>query len=73
MPMEKNEKRLVAVLEELEKLTKKQLSFKFAFVKGVVYGLGTVVGATILIAVLSTLAVWIFGEGTSLAELLRGR
>lgn len=53
--------RLVEVLESLETLTKRQVSIKFIFLKGTIYGLGTVIGATLLISVLSYLFVLIFG------------
>jgi hypothetical protein len=53
--------RLITVLESLEDLTKKQVSIKFIFLKGAVYGLGTVIGATVLISVLSFLFVQVFG------------
>lgn len=42
--------RLIEVLEVLEKDIRKQNSLRYAFYKGVLYGLGTVVGATILVA-----------------------
>ena len=42
--------RLITVLDELESHIKRQNSLKLTFAKGVVYGLGTVVGATILVA-----------------------
>lgn len=53
--------RLLTVLKSLEHYTKKQISLKFIFLKGVVYGLGTVIGATVLISVLSYFIVQIFG------------
>jgi hypothetical protein len=53
--------RLISVLGSLEDLTKKQVSIKFIFLKGAVYGLGTVIGATVLISVLSFLFVQVFG------------
>jgi hypothetical protein len=53
--------RLVTVLESLESLTKKQVSIKFIFLKGTVYGLGTVIGATVLISIVSFFFVQIFG------------
>lgn len=42
--------RLVNVLEVLEKDIKRQNSLKRTFIKGAVYGLGTVVGGAILVA-----------------------
>ncbi len=44
--------RLIEVLQSLEKHIKRQNSFKHAFAKGMIYGLGTVVGATVLVAFL---------------------
>lgn len=71
--MNDDQEKLVTVLEKLENHIQKQVSLKFAFLKGAIYGLGIVVGTTILIAILSTLAIWIFGEGTSINDLLRTR
>lgn len=48
---------LVEVLTDLRSLIQKQTSLKFAFARGLVYGLGTVVGATVLIGVLG----WFLG------------
>lgn len=42
--------RLITVLYSLEELIQKQTSLRFAFLRGAVYGLGTVVGATLLLA-----------------------
>jgi len=42
--------RLITVLESLEGQVKTQNSMRNAFLKGIVYGLGTVIGATILVA-----------------------
>jgi hypothetical protein len=58
---EDQQERLVSVLETLEKQTKKQVSLKFTFIKGLVYGLGTVIGASVLISVVSYLFVSLFG------------
>ena len=52
---------LIKVLGDLEDLTKRQVSIKFIFLRGVVYGLGTVIGATVLISVLSFSFVQLFG------------
>ncbi len=49
--LEQNE-RLIAVLHVVEQEIKKQNSLKFAFARGTLYGLGTVIGATVLIAIL---------------------
>lgn len=53
--------RLIKVLGDLEDLTKRQVSLRFIFLRGAVYGLGTVIGATVLISVLSFSFVQIFG------------
>lgn len=42
--------RLLEVLETLEHRIARQNSLKYSFLRGAVYGLGTVVGATILVA-----------------------
>jgi len=42
--------RLIEVLEKLEADIKKQNSLKYALFRGMVYGLGTVIGATVLVA-----------------------
>lgn len=42
--------KLLEVLHVLETRIKKQNSFRNAFLKGLVYGLGTVLGATVLVA-----------------------
>lgn len=44
--------RLIAVLQDLENHIKRQNSLKYALVKGMVHGLGTVIGATVLVALL---------------------
>lgn len=43
--------RLIKVLENLEDKIAKQNSLKRTFLKGIVYGLGTLVGATIIVAI----------------------
>jgi hypothetical protein len=43
--------RLIDVLHSLEDHVRRQNSLKFTFLKGAVYGLGTVVGASILVAI----------------------
>jgi len=53
--------RLITVLGSLEDLTKRQVSIRFIFLKGVIYGLGTVVGATLLISIVSYIFVQVFG------------
>ena len=42
--------KLLEVLHVLETRIEKQNSFRNAFLKGLVYGLGTVIGATVLVA-----------------------
>lgn len=44
--------RLIEVLQSLEAQIAWQTSLKWAFLRGVIYGLGTVIGATILLALL---------------------
>lgn len=41
---------LIEVLTSLEAEIKKQTSLRFTLFKGIVYGLGTVIGATVLVA-----------------------
>lgn len=48
-PAEQTDK-LLEVLYVLETRIKRQNSYKNAFLKGLVYGLGTVIGATVLVA-----------------------
>jgi hypothetical protein len=48
-PIEQTDK-LLEVLQVLETRIKRQNSYKNAFLKGIVYGLGTVIGATVLVA-----------------------
>lgn len=59
--IDQQRERLITVLDSLEGLTKRQVSIRFIFLKGVVYGLGTVIGATVLISVLSFTFVQLFG------------
>jgi hypothetical protein len=52
------QQKLITVLHDLEEEVEKQNSWQRTFLRGALYGLGTVVGATILIAILgSVLAV----------------
>ena len=44
---------LIEVLENLEAQIEKQNSLKTTFIKGAIYGLGTVMGATILVGLLA--------------------
>lgn len=48
---ETQQQRLITVLGELEEEVEKQNSWQHVFVRGALYGLGTVVGATVLIAI----------------------
>ncbi len=48
---ETQQQRLITVLGELEEEVEKQNSWHHVFVRGALYGLGTVVGATVLIAI----------------------
>lgn len=47
--------RLINVLYSLESQISRQASLKFAFLRGAVYGVGTVVGATLLIAIFGSI------------------
>jgi hypothetical protein len=51
---ETQQQRLITVLGELEDEVEKQNSYSHIFVRGALYGLGTVIGATILIALLGS-------------------
>ena len=63
--------RLIAVLGSLEDLTNKQVSIRFIFLRGIVYGLGTVIGATLLISVVSFAFVQLFGVDVIDTDVLR--
>lgn len=41
---------LIEVLGKLKSEIKRQNSLRYAFVRGMIYGLGTVIGATVLVA-----------------------
>ncbi len=63
---ETQQQRLITVLNELEEEVEKQNSWQHVFVRGALYGLGTVIGATILLALFGSLiamAVDTFGIG----------
>lgn len=47
--------KLLDVLMGLEHEIKKQNSLKYALVRGIVYGLGTVIGASVLVTVIAGL------------------
>ncbi|MCA9358184.1 hypothetical protein KC902_02900 [Candidatus Kaiserbacteria bacterium] len=49
-PTEKTTSGLIEILEKLETQIKRQNSLRYAFVRGMIYGLGTVIGATVLVA-----------------------
>lgn len=51
--MEEHRSELVEVLTDLKTQIRRQTSFRFIFVRGIVYGLGTVIGATVLIGIVS--------------------
>lgn len=53
--------RLIEVLTTLEHDIKRQNSLKFIFLKGTIYGLGTVIGATVLVALLGGIITSTFG------------
>jgi hypothetical protein len=48
------QQRLITVLNELEEEVEKQNSWRHVFVRGALYGLGTVIGATILLALVGS-------------------
>lgn len=54
--------RLIEVLTTLEHEIKRQNSLKFIFLKGTIYGLGTVIGATVLVALLGGIITSTFGK-----------
>jgi hypothetical protein len=49
------QQRLITVLNELEDEIEEQNSWKHVFVRGALYGLGTVIGATVLLALLGSI------------------
>ncbi len=63
---ETQQQRLITVLNELEEEVEKQNSWQHIFVRGAFYGLGTVIGATVLLALLGSVvavAIDTFGIG----------
>lgn len=52
---ETQQQRLITVLNELEEEVEKQNSWQRVFLRGALYGLGTVIGATILIAIFGSI------------------
>ena len=55
------DERLIEVLTSLESQIQKQTSLKFTLSRGAVYGLGTVLGATLLLALFGGLIATILG------------
>ena len=58
------QQRLITVLGELEDEVEKQNSWRQVFLRGALHGLGTVIGATVLLAILGSaiaLAIKAFG------------
>lgn len=53
--------RLIEVLTSLEYLIKKQVSLKLAFMRGAIYGVGTIIGATVVLSIMSYILLNIFG------------
>ena len=49
------QQRLITVLNELEDEVEKQNSLKHVFLRGALQGLGTVIGATVLLAILGSI------------------
>ncbi len=49
--LEEHQEPLIDVLENLEAQIEKQNSLRTTFIKGAIYGLGTVIGATLLVAI----------------------
>lgn len=49
------QQRLITVLGELEDEVEEQNSWRHVFIRGAIYGLGTVIGATVLIAILGSI------------------
>jgi len=65
--------RLIEVLEELDSHIKIQNSLRRTFIKGLIYGLGTVVGATVLVALFGGIiatTIQVFDEDANPEELL---
>ena len=49
--VDETEERLIEALTELEEEVEKQNSLSYKFISGALYGLGTVIGATVLLAI----------------------
>ena len=54
--------RLIEVLQDLELHIKRQNSLKYAFFKGLAYGFGMVIGATVLVAIFGSVITIMFGD-----------
>lgn len=64
--------RLIEVLKKLEMHLMRQSSLKYAFLKGLAYGFGMILGATVLVALFGSIVATMFGElliGTPLGEI----
>lgn len=55
--MPKKEDKIYEVLSQIEKSLQKQNSTKYVFTQGLARGLGTALGATVLLAILTSLAI----------------
>jgi uncharacterized membrane protein YeiH len=53
--------RLIEVLQDLETHIKRQNSLRFAFFRGLAYGFGMVLGATVLVAIFGSIVATMFG------------
>ncbi len=54
------EEQLISVLNELEHEVEKQNSWRLVFLRGTIHGLGTVIGATVLIAIIASVLAVVF-------------
>jgi hypothetical protein len=57
---EDTEEQLISVLNDLEHEVEKQNSWKLVFLRGTIHGLGTVIGATVLIAIIASVLAVVF-------------